>query len=135
MNTGDKLGPEYRTWVVTEWMRQPALVSWRGWGLEFLAHPAFERVDLLWSAEEVLHQFRCGFGCSRLEYGSPVAHGGRPIQQVFLVELGEEVDGDDLVENVGVVVGSVAGEVGKGSEEMVALDSGEGAEALEVCLL
>src|ERR1035437_1882705 len=104
-----------------------------GWrGFEFLVHPGFDGFEALRAAEEVLDQVGGGLVGSGLEDGAAVTHGGWAVEEILLVELGEEVNGDDLVEHVGVVVGGVTGEVCEGGVEVVSVERREGAEAAAV---
>src|ERR1019366_1188518 len=74
----------------------------------------------LGTPQEVLHQIVGRHGAPGLQHGAPVARRGRAAEQTGDIELLEEVLGDHLVPEVGVVGRRVARQVSKGSIKMSA---------------
>lgn len=74
------------------------------------------------AAQESLDDFFAGHRSSGIEDGAAVFLGGWVVEEVVLCELGEEVERDHLVIEIGVVVRRVADEVREGGVHAVAVD-------------
>ena|SRR5579871_5242779 len=75
---------------------------------ELLIHPLLEGVEILRTPEERLHQVRPRLRPARLYYRPPISHGGLSAEQIRPVKLAEKIQGDDLVQHIGVIVRRVS---------------------------
>ena len=127
-------GLKGETWGTQDYGRDYKITRsrYQGGGLlvELLVEPAGEGGEVFVAAEEVADHLTAGLGAALLEDSFAVAGAGVAAGEVFGVELGEEVQRDDLVVCVGVVVGRVAGEVAEACVHAVAVDPGPGLEGL-----
>src|SRR5436309_5632559 len=78
------------------------------------------------SPQELLHQLGGGHGAPGSQHGVAIAPRHRRVEQVRLVELGEQVLGDHLGPHVGVIARRVAIEVSERALEVRARDVGIG---------
>src|SRR5215471_11335065 len=86
--------------------------------LELFAHPALKRVDMLRTAQEVLHQIVRRDGAAGLENRAAVPHRRRACKQVGAIELLEEIFRNNFVPEVSVIGRRITTEVAERSKQV-----------------
>jgi hypothetical protein len=81
------------------------------WSVEFFGHPVLEGGHILRTAEKIPYQIIRRHGAAGLENDAAVAHGGVAGEQVLVVELQEEIFGDDFIPEVSVVGAGISAEM------------------------
>ncbi len=82
--------------------------------VELFRHPVLQSSDVLRTAQEILYQVICRHGAAGFQDHAAIAHGCVSGKQVLMIELQEEIFGDNFIPKISVVSGGVAAEMAEG---------------------